>query len=266
MKGLLLVIGMSLVGFGLIFAGWRSLPKQTVTGTVLAGQQSPARGLIIPHHLVAERLIRQGLETFVQNTNGPMVIYLLVPNHHEAGNVPVVTSERWLATISPATGACVNQQILALPFVRTIEPVVDNEHAVMGIVPLILESSPQAPVLPLMISAGITNEEIEILANRLSGCAGTVAVASLDFSHYLPTEEADKRDAITWQMISAGEIDRLRGLNNEYVDSPAALVIFLKLMHQWGANNMNQLAHENSGRILGNLSAATTSYLVAIFQ
>lgn len=235
-------------------------------GKVLSSTSLPAKGLIIPHHLAAEQLIRHGLDVLHQSNPKPKLIFLLVPNHFEAGGAPVITTDQWVGPGQDIGLACLTTTLLPMPFVRLNNDVAENEHAVRDVAPLITEYFPSVPLLPIILSTRLTDEEMTTLVKDMGTCSGSITIAAIDFSHYLPTVEADRHDTETWRLIVERDYARLRHLTNASVDAPTALILFLQLMDKSGPFAIDQLGHDNSGRLNGNLTGATTSYIVALWR
>ncbi len=100
---------------------------------------------------------------------------------------------------------------------------------------------------------------LEALAEILPENA--LVVASIDFSHDLDATQTALRDDETLQAIADRSYAKIEGLDSEYLDSPFALIAFLKLVDTHGlepAFVWGSSSHEVAGEPL----AAGTSYFV----
>jgi MEMO1 family protein len=106
------------------------------------------------------------------------------------------------------------------------------------------------------------------LANALSRLddGETIFVASVDFSHYLSKDEAEKRDAITLALLEDFNVSTLLTLNNEYMDSPKSVALLFNIMNHNGVSAFRVLRHENSGTRTKNEFSEVTSYFTLVFE
>jgi MEMO1 family protein len=223
------------------------------------------RGLLIPHHLIAtDKVINPALSTLKSLQPTPAYIILLTPNHNEQGGYPMITSNTWLSQ-SIEINSCY-QNLIAAKSLANIPKIVDQEHAIFGTLPLIFNHYPSVPVIPLMLSARLAEVDQTLLAQKLAQCPGLwVAIASVDFSHYLNTAAADLKDAATWPVIINRDYATLAQFGNDHLDAPQVMSVFEKTLDAVGASQIKQLSHHNSGNILGNRNTATTSYFSALW-
>ena len=93
----------------------------------------------------------------------------------------------------------------------------------------------------------------------------TVIVASVDFSHYLPKEEAIKKDKESLEAIKNFNYERIYSFGNDNLDSPPSIATLLSTMEKSGFTNIEVLGNSNSVEILGAESPQTTSYFNIAF-
>ena len=85
----------------------------TITATLLGGYYAYAvsnasvqptnyvRGMVVPHHLLAEKLIQEAFTRIA--SQAPSVVVLLSPNHFAAGKGPFIATNRvWNASTEKA--------------------------------------------------------------------------------------------------------------------------------------------------------------------
>ena len=115
-------------------------------------------GLIVNHHLLADKLIVRGL--YLGATDKPITIVLLSPNHFGRGYGPItVAAKDWR---TPAGYLHADQNVIdALAKAKAAE--IDDrpfelEHGVTNILPFIKKLYPRAKIVPIIIKDGLSNE------------------------------------------------------------------------------------------------------------
>jgi MEMO1 family protein len=142
----------------------------------------------------------------------------------------------------------------------------ENEHAINGIIPFIKYYFPEATILPIILNSYTDISEV----NKLSKWLGenldskTLIIYSIDFSHYLAKEEAEKKDELTKEAIINNDLSKIMKFNNDYVDSPSSLVTALTLAKamNW---QINFIYHSNSFDLAPIKNYQTTSHFVISF-
>lgn len=207
----------------------------------LLKNQKTIIGGIVPHHLVADFMIDDFFRKLAPQK--PKTIVVFGPNHLEKGKEDILFGE-------------------------TYNEIVQNENSIKALMPYIDKYLPETKVVPLILKKNCSRQKIEKTADYLisSVSKDTVFIASVDFSHYLTMEEAWQKDEDTLKAIKNKEYDYLLSLNSEYLDSPASIVLLLKIMEKKDKNNMTILKHTNSGEILKSEAAPVTSYFEIAFE
>lgn len=223
-----LTIGLLIIFF--VIVGTRFLPTLK---TVITQPTTKIIGGIIPHHLLVKEIIGK----FFNNLPRENIdnIFIIGPNHLEIGNSKIIYEPDFI-----------DQSMTALD-------------------PFIVNSFPGSKVTHIVMKHDISKEECRQLAKQLGDMPGNnLLIASIDFSHYLPSSQAEKNDEQSYRRIQNRDYDGILKMNSDYLDSPGALVTALMYFDQKGANNMKFLDYQNSGR-LGNPYEGTTSYFSIIF-
>src|SRR3990172_11618039 len=104
----------------------------------------------------------------------------------------------------------------------------------------------------------------EALASRWD--EGTVFVASVDFSHDLVESQAERNDTLTLEALRWGDAATLFTLDNRYLDSPPAIATLMAAMTGLGADHFVLLENTNSGALLNDQLAPTTSYVLGYYR
>lgn len=226
------------------------------------------RGGIIPHDLFASFIISGFFKGL--SAQKPTNIILLGPNHYEKGNYKVLTSSySWdtaFGNLAPDLASI--HSLVGSGLAKIDEEDVPNDHSVAGIMPFIKYYLPDAKVTPLLLSSRMTEDDTRKLANRLAGLTTkeTIIIASVDFSHYLNSSEAEEKDALTIQAIKDNNLKELFLFNSDHLDSPPAIATLLIAMQKGKTTTMEILNHTNSGKLQYNDSIETTSYFSIYFH
>lgn len=233
-------------------------PQEELSGQI--------RGAVVPHHLLADRLIsRVFAELGKQN---PSTVILIGPNHENLGG-PVVTGFQGWQTpfgVVEVKEETVNQLVQS-QLAKKDEQVCGMEHSIGNLMPFIKYYLPNAKVVPVVLHHDLTLEEAGRLGKELAGLVkkDAVLVASVDFSHYLTWEEAEKRDQETLAAMKNRNLGQIFRMGNDYLDSPASLGVLFSAMEEKGIKEFTVLDHTNSGEILHSSLAETTSYFTMLF-
>lgn len=220
-------------------------------------------GGIIPHHLFPSYIIADFFSRLSKQK--PKTIILIGPNHYEKGNYQALSSlygwETPFGVVNP--NEHIIQELVSSKLVKIDENVLPKDHAVAAIMPFIKFYLPDARVVPILLSGFMTIEETRILAERLKNYFNNddiVILAAVDFSHGLPNQKAQKKDEITFELMKTFNFKKLLSLDSEYLDSPASIIVLLRIMQVLNTTNMQLLFDTNSGKMQKNDSIETTSY------
>lgn len=113
----------------------------------------------------------------------------------------------------------------------------------------------------------MSQTEIDQLTNHLAQIIDndTVVMSAVDFSHNLISEQAQKNDQLTYELMQTHQYTKLRNLGNQYLDSSPAIIVLLMTMELVGATRSDLLYNTNSGEMQGDYSVGTTSYFSIIY-
>lgn len=224
------------------------------------------RGAVIPHHLVPAYMIAGLMSELAKDP--PRHIILVGPNHYEVGGMMVTARSGWL---TPFGSIDVDQDLvkeLVDNKVVVDDMAIANDHSVSGLVPFIKYYLPKAQVTPIILSSRLSLEELDSLIKLLNNYKrdDTVIIASVDFSHYLTSQEAEKKDVETLKVVKEKKYSSLLAMDNDHLDSPKSLVLLMKLMDLDKTNQLTVMDHNNSGKILNKETSSVTSYFWLVFN
>lgn len=226
------------------------------------------RGGIVPHHLLASKLIA---EFFVNIKNENIdTVFLIGPNHPDAGESKVITSEfAWETSFGSVQPHLTKiNKLLTNPLVSVDEEVIGKEHSITGIIPFVSNYLPHAQLVPLILKSNTNISEIQLLSTDLSTLMDEtdIVVTSVDFSHYLKSSDAFKNDEVTLSTLISKDYEILKNLDNDFVDSPESIILLSQMMDLQGVSNLKVLYHTNSAEILNNDFVDTTSYFTIYYD
>lgn len=225
-------------------------------------------GGIVPHHLLAGKMIGDFFKAV--SPCDPEVVVVIGPNHRGEGAKSVQTAGwDWntpfgvLQADREIVGSLLENRIAAENFI-----LMEKEHSISCLVPYIKYFMPHSKIVPVLMTGTdrISGaERLGAFLAQMSRCRKILFIASVDFSHYLPVEKADEMDEITRKALLKRDIDRIRAMDNNYMDSPVSIITLLTVMDRLGAREQIILDHNNSARISATDPNSTTSYFTVIY-
>lgn len=229
-----------------------------------------ALGGIAPHHGVASGMIGNFYSTLAANTT-PEVIILLGPNHpamgdkYQSGNFLYNTYNGIIETDKDMLNALYKHNVLT----EASSEYFSKEHSLNIHMNYIGYYFKDAKVMPIIIGESRLNEDIDEMAEAIYGACKNknyLIICSVDFSHYLTLDEANKRDELTEKLLFQKDQKTLISLDNNYLDCPSAILLMFKILELDGDMTCQIIDHSNSAIILEqNNLHETTSYFTAIY-
>ncbi len=214
----------------------------------------------ISHHLFIRDLIARYFTGLARRVH-PETIILIGPNHHARGHSPIAISAlRWrtpFGFVEPDTARIRRISTTGLACVEE-EPFV-NEHSIGALVPFVRRSFPGSRIVPIIFKKAANRRECMELA-RVIACQmeDAIVLASLDFSHYKTSSEAEAEDSASISVLRSFAADRI---DEAFVDSRPALLTLMSICEIIGAGNIDVVEHTNSGILSHNARVACTSYI-----
>jgi predicted class III extradiol MEMO1 family dioxygenase len=216
---------------------------------------SPAviRAAVITHHLLAQSMIINLGKKLAAEAPIPRIV-IIGPNHDEVGDSHLLTDDPALAKLYPV--------------LESTPKLVNNDHACYAPRGVLQSYLPTSSFSCILVSSRITPSEMTDLAGILRSNLGVtgVLVASVDFSHYLPQQNADQNDKISLKYLSAFDSPSLLKLGNNFLDSPYTLAILFKYLKLIGISHFDIINHLNSAQILKTPDlSSTTGYFEIVY-
>lgn len=224
-------------------------------------------GLIAPHHDIASDYIA---ELFQQvGCRDIKRVIIIGPNHENSGAGDIITGDFSYHYLGEEITF---DKVLVGKILKNGIAVLDNsrlstEHSISALVPFVNYYFADAEIVPLMLSARVNLEQSKKLGEYLSSYLNeeTLIIASIDFSHYLSTEQANNNDVVTRDAILSRDYNKIFSLDSDYLDSPAALVAVLSATGKHEASKIQIIRQANLAEAIGASSVSnSTSYFTAL--
>lgn len=246
----------TLMGQEFFDTAYKQMPTITKTS-------SPVFGGTVNHHLLAAPLDAQFFGGLA--VQKPKRIILIGPDHLSRGHQPItVTAGIWRTPYGDIKTDSELVSRLATDKIAVIEePPFDYEFSVGGLAPFVKRSLPQASIATIIIRSDATANQLDKLASALPRDKDTVVVASIDFSHYLPSRAAEFHDITNRAVIDSFDYASFDKLE---IDSVPTLRVLLKYLEGRYAQHSELVASTDSAKITNEPDTQeTTSYLNLYF-
>jgi AmmeMemoRadiSam system protein B len=229
---------------------------------------SGTRLAIVPHHLVAMREIVSLLSSWPDPK--PKRVFLISPDHFSQGKTVITSLEESFSyqnAVVENDPDTVGRLAEAVPAVTLQPKILQKEHGIDALIPLLDKTMPGAKIIPLTIriDAGKKdlNQLIDFLRNELKD-PDTAVIGSIDMSHYLSEAFADLHDAYTIDAMKRQNADNAWKME---IDSPGSMYVILSLAKDLGLGDVRIQDHTNSLRLAQALvTDIGTSHILATFS
>ena len=193
---------------------------------------------VVPHHLTAGYMISGFFKTAAESRQDIETVVILAPLHYSSDKMLITSDKGWAAPYG--TVSCDNEA--SEVFVDRLGAQKDDEmlqydHSASSHIPFVKYYLPDAEVACLLVSPKADKDTPQRIADalfELSQQKECLFLFSIDFSHYLTPDEADKNDADTLAAVMAGDTDLIERMKNDNVDSPYFLSAYVRLSQAFG--------------------------------
>ncbi len=231
---------------------------------------STAIGGVVPHHLVASSMLADFFSLLSRRDARPATILLLAPNHFEAGEATIQTTP----VVWDTAFGMVEPDPEFLHDVKEggaeIRPeTFIEEHGIYNVLPYIAHFLPGVKVVPVVFRYSMTTHEREQFITSILPRIRTsevFVVSSIDFSHYLPRAEAEKKDRETLTVLQDFDLSEIARYGSDHLDSPGAMLALLRIGQELRATNLTALRHGNSADTIRGRNSSTTSHFTLILS
>ena len=228
--------------------------------------QPGVKALVVPHHTVASKLAAEMLKGLAAHP--PKTVILLGPNHASAG--PKIAStyaafSSYHSMVRPDEELV--QRLERERLAGISDALFEEEHSIGALIPLIARYLPEANVVPVIFHRGTPLQQTRSVIDAVYSFADpdAVLIASIDFSHTLPTREEPARREKMLQYIKDYNWSTILTLDETYIDAPVILAALLQLLEENGGSRMEVAASANASDMLGFDVPDATGYLTLAF-
>jgi len=242
-----------------------------VTSTAAAIDKLNIISGVVPHHLLAKEII-EDFFSYICSQGKPKTIVILSPDHFQSGILMESNSFITIAVDSNEKEFC-HLKINTLLWGKLVKEnkmtfnssAIIADHGITTLLPYITKYFPETNILPILIPASITKEQVEQLVKTINKntLLDTIIVASADFSHYLPPQAANFHDKKSIRVLLNFEEENFRNIEVDCWQALYAARLFAKLRQK---EVPRIIAHKNSVDFLNLELEETTSYFSVIFE
>jgi AmmeMemoRadiSam system protein B len=218
-------------------------------------------GGVVSHHIPTT--ISQLVEfyTRLKKTQDVKRFIVIGPDHTDAGTAPITVSDSSFFTIygelKPILNLASNLQTAKLAHIE--EAPFDPEHSIGSQMLIISRIFPGSFVTPIILRSNTSYAQAQALGKYLAQFLDdeTVLIASVDFSHYLSTNQALSLDQISGQVLRNLDIEALPLIK---ADSSKSMLVFMQAMKDKKAVDTDSVEVLNTNDFMQN-SDYTTGYV-----
>jgi len=225
---------------------------------------------VVPHHLLAKDIM-EDFFSYISSREIPKTIVILSPDHFQSG-ILMEGNSFITITVDLNDKKFNNLKVDTLLWGKLFKEnkmifnnsAVIAEHGVTALLPYIRKYFPETNILPILIPADITKEQVEQLVKTIdeNTLLNTIVVASVDFSHYLPSQAANFHDAKSIRVLLNFEKENFKNMEVDCWQALYAVRLFAKLRQK---EYPHIIAHKNSDDFLNLELEETTSYFSVLF-
>ena len=227
---------------------------------------------VVPHHLLAKDII-EDFFSYISSQGKPETIVILSPDHFQS---EILNDNNAFITLDWKSGlgkkefenikidSLLGKKLADENKIALNSSAIVYDHGITNLIPYIKKYFPETNILPILIPADITKEEVEQLVKIIdeNTLLNTIIVASVDFSHYLPSRAADFHDKKSIRVLLNFEEDNFDNIEVDCWQALYAARLFAKLRQKEGPCI---IAHNNSVDFSKLHSEITTSYFSVAF-
>jgi AmmeMemoRadiSam system protein B len=242
----------------------QSANRDRVAGLSTFSGQGNIKGTILPHHDLAKDYINSSLDRISQNHSFSNIV-IIGPNHFETGSKRFVSTDELLNY--PISQEYV-YRLESLKLVTLNKETIEKEHSIMIPLSYLQNYFPNANYIFIASPFFFDTAEISRIATILSTSLpdDTLFIASVDFAHNKMLLEAMENNKEAETAIINFDYDRIYRYQDDHLDSPASIGLFLNIMQRLDATNW-ELWYESHGALIeGKYDLQGTSYLIGVFK
>jgi len=225
---------------------------------------------VVPHHLLAKDII-EDFFSYISSREKPKTMVILSPDHFQSG-ILMESNSFITITLEDDRKEFNNLKVDILLWEKLCKEnkialnnsAIIADHGVTALLPYIKKFFPETNILPILIPTDITKEQVEQLVKTIdeNTLPDTIVVASVDFSHYLPSQAADFHDVKSIRVLLNFEEENFKNIEVDCWQALYAARLFAKLRQK---ETPHIMAYKNSADFLDLELEETTSYFSVVF-
>jgi AmmeMemoRadiSam system protein B len=204
---------------------------------------------VVPHHLLAGRMIAGFFKTAAQNGSNIDTVVIVAPIHDPKDDKLCTTLSDWKAPDGVLkTDADFSERFIKQLGAAENDEVLQSDHSASALIPFVKHYLPSASVACLLVAGNAGKNIPDKISELLSDFAedkNCLFVFSVDFSHYLEPDNTRKHDEETLDAVMNCDLESIAAMNNDNMDSPICIGTFLRLAKSCGWT-VSKLDHSNS--------------------
>lgn len=221
--------------------------------------------IVVPHHNFVAQKRLEYFQNIAKIRFFTKTVIIISPDHFSSNQNNLIYSNRqW--NLSNGKVNFSNALESTLKSLLTLDNnLVKNDHAIYNLLPDIKSVWPKATVFPILIGQNYSVSKLNSLISTISqNCKfDCLLVASVDFSHYLPSDLAEIHDVKSIKELNNQNLSEIPKLE---VDSPQSLYVLASFSKNKNAKKWDLFFNSNSGKLSNNFDAETTSYVIGSYQ
>jgi len=261
-KAVLIITLIIMAGAGFYFFGQKRALAPVQNSPSVPGENIPV--IIVPHFDTFSAK-RSEILNYVGGKYKPETVVVVSVDHYNSGQSDITTAEKtWLfSSGNVSSNASLTKKLSDSGIAGSDETAFLEEHGITNVLPDIRDNLSEN-ILPIIIKDTTKREDVDKLADWIkSNCSDCLVVASVDFSHYQPNALAKIHDSYSIQALASLDADKTWAAET---DSPQTLYLAEQVAKIAKSDNFHLYYNSNSGEIIGNDDAQTTSVVLGYYS
>ncbi len=217
---------------------------------------------IIPHHEAVKDKRKEMLKVLAAKRPITRRIVLLTPDHFTFHQQAISYTDRnWNLSNGMVKFDTQARGLIASDML--LDDQIAQDHGIYNVLPDLKDAFGQISVIPIAIGQSVSISRLKRLSERISTWCkdDCFVVASVDFSHYLPSALADIHDEKTIRDLTNFTVN-----SGDEVDSYQSLWIAEEFAKSQNAFVFTVFAHTNSAKLEKNRDAESTSHVFGWYR
>ncbi|MCX6716599.1 MAG: AmmeMemoRadiSam system protein B [Candidatus Taylorbacteria bacterium] len=218
-------------------------------------------GGLVSHHIPTTIPLLVNFYSNLKLNQSVKNFIIIGPDHNNSGESPITVSNESFFTeygeVKPIDGLAIKLKNEKLANIE--ESPFDLEHSVGSQILIISKIFPGAKITPIIIRSNTDKNQAEALGKEIASLLDdeTVLIASVDFSHYLSSNQALPLDQMSGEIVKNTDLSAISLIK---ADSGKTLLTFMKAMSERKALDTGNFTVLNTNNLMQN-SDYTTGYV-----